>query len=73
MTSTKPAEPAGDVAVICVAELMVNPVALVAPNFTAVALVIFVPVIVTEVPPAVGPLAGETAVIVGSGDVTFNT
>ena len=30
----------------------------------------FVPVRVTEVPPAVGPVAGETVVIVGAGAVS---
>ena len=54
VTSTVPA-PAGEVAVIEVAELTVKLVALVAPNLTAVAPVKPVPVIVTDVPPAVGP------------------
>jgi hypothetical protein len=43
----------------------VNVVAAVAPNFTAVAPVKFVPVMVTTVPPAVGPLVGLTDVTVG--------
>ena len=47
--------PAGDVAVICVALLTVKLVALALPNFTAVAPVKFVPVIVTIVPPAADP------------------
>ena len=51
-------EPAGDVAVIWLAELTVNPVAAVLPNLTAVISVNPVPLIVTAVPPAVGPLAG---------------
>ena len=38
-----------------------------APNFTAVAPVKLVPVIVTVVPPAVGPEVGLTAVTVGAG------
>ena len=53
--STAPALPAGEVAVICVALLTVNEVAAVTPNFTAVAPVKLVPVMVTEVPPAVVP------------------
>jgi len=51
--------------VICVSELLVKPVAAVAPNFTAVAPARFVPVSVTDVPPAVGPAEGEIPVIVG--------
>jgi len=53
--------------VICVVELTVNDVAAVAPNVTAVAPVKFVPVIVTIVPPAVGPDVGESDVTVGAG------
>jgi hypothetical protein len=52
--------------VICVALFTVNVVADVAPNFTAVAPVKFVPVMVTLVPPAVGPLAGLTLLTVGA-------
>ncbi len=66
VTSTVPA-PAGEVAVIWVSELTVNEVAAVAPNATAVAPVNPVPVIVTEVPPACGPLLGLTLVTVGGG------
>jgi hypothetical protein len=66
VTSTAPAEPAGEVAVIWVAELTVKVVALVLPSFTAVAPEKFVPVIVTVVPPAVGPLVGESEVTVGA-------
>ena len=65
-TSTVPV-PAGDVAVIWVAELTVKPVAGVAPKLTAVAPVKFVPVIVTVVPPATGPDVGEIDVTVGDG------
>ena len=60
LTSTVPV-PAGEVAVIWVAELTVKPVAAVAPNFTAVAPVKLVPVMSTLVPPAVGPDVGESA------------
>ena len=65
VTSTVPAEPAGDVAVIEVAELTVKPVAFVAPNLTAVVPVKLVPVIVTTVPPAAGPDVGESDVTAG--------
>jgi hypothetical protein len=65
VTSTVPA-PAGDAAVIDVAELTVKLVALLAPNFTVVAPVKFVPVIVTDVPPASAPDVGETDVTVGA-------
>ena len=65
-TSTVPALPAGAVAVICVAELTVKPVAAVAPKLTAVAPVKFVPVITTDVPPPVGPAVGEIDVTVGA-------
>ena len=64
LMSTVPV-PGGDVAVIWVAELTVNPVAAVAPNVTAVAPVKLVPVIVTTVPPAAGPAVGEIDVTVG--------
>jgi hypothetical protein len=66
LTSTVPV-PAGEVAVIEVAELTVKPVAGVAPNVTAVAPVKLVPVIVTEVPPVDGPDVGEIEVTVGAG------
>ncbi len=64
-TSTVPV-PAGDVAVIWVAELTVKPVAGVAPKTTAVAPVRPVPVIVTVVPPEPGPDVGEIDVTVGA-------
>ena len=64
-TSTVPV-PAGDVAVICVAELTVSPVAAVAPNVTAVAPVKPVPVMVTVVPPVPCPDVGEIDVTVGA-------
>ena len=50
--------PAGAVAVIEVAEWTVTPVAAVVPKVTPVAPVKLVPVMVTEVPPPVGPLPG---------------
>ena len=64
VTSTVPV-PAGEVAVIEVAELTVKAVAFVAPNFTAVAPVKLVPMTVTDVPPASGPPVGEIDVTVG--------
>ena len=60
--STVPAELAGLVAVIEVALFTVYEVAAVLPNFTAVAPVKLVPVIVTEVPPATGPAVDEIPV-----------
>ena len=60
--------PAGAVAVIEVAQLTVTPVAAVVPNFTAVTPVKLVPVMVTEVPPPVGPRVGLTPVTVGVVD-----
>ena len=58
--------PAGDVAVIEVAELTMKPVAEAAPNVTVVAPVKLVPVIVTVVPPVAGPCVGEIEVTVGA-------
>ena len=58
--------PAGDVAVIDVAELNVK-LAGVVPNFTFVTPVKLVPVSVTVVPPAEGPAVGEIEVTVGAG------
>ena len=67
VTSTVAAASAGEVMVIEVAELTTRPVPAVVPNLTAVAPVKPVPVTVTGVPPAVGPLVGLTPVTVGSG------
>ena len=64
VTSTVPL-PAGDVAVMDVAEFTVTLVALAVPNFTAVAPVNAVPVIVIDVAPAIGPLVGLTTVTAG--------
>ena len=64
--STVPAERAGAVAVIWVAEFTVKLVALVAPNLTAVAPLKLAPEIVMDVPPAVDPLVGETEATVGA-------
>jgi hypothetical protein len=65
VTSIVPAVPAGAVAVIWVALFTVKVAALVAPNWTAVAPVKFVPVIVTTVPTEVVPLVGVIPVMVG--------
>ena len=59
--------PAGETAVIWVAELTVKLVANVPPNVTAEAPVKFVPVMRTEVPPAAGPDAGAIPEMVGAG------
>ena len=64
--STIPVEPAGEVAVILVAELTVKLEALIIPNLTAVAPVNTVPVTVTVVPPTNGPLVGVMLVTVGT-------
>ncbi len=66
LTVTAPV-PAGDVAVICVAELTVKLAALVLPNCTAVAPVKLVPVMTTLVPPVAGPDVGARPVTVGAG------
>jgi hypothetical protein len=65
VTVTAPAVPAGVVAVIDVALTTVTFVAAVVPNFTVAPAAKFVPVIVTAVPPATGPLFGVTPVTVG--------
>lgn len=63
-TLTVPRLFAGVTAVMVVPLTTVKLRAAVLPNLTAVAPVRLVPVIVTEVPPAVGPLLGETNVTV---------
>jgi hypothetical protein len=65
VTSTVPL-PAGEVAVIDVALLTVNELAPVPLNFTAVVLENEVPVMVTGVPPAAGPLVGAMEINVGA-------
>ena len=69
LISTVPV-PAGDVAVRLVADLNVTFAARVS-NVTVDALVNPVPVIVTAVPPAAGPVAGEMLVTVGGLEVTL--
>jgi hypothetical protein len=66
VTSTVPADPAGDTAVIDDALTTVYEVAAVVPNITLLAPINPVPVIVTDVPPAVLPVDGEIAVTVGA-------
>ena len=66
-TSIVPAAWAGAVAVIWVLLLTVKPLAAVPPKVTAVAPEKLVPVMVTVVPPLVGPLVGEMEVTVGAG------
>jgi len=57
--------PAGEVAVMVVELTAVMLLADVVPNLTAVAPVKFAPVMVTDVPPAVGPLVGEIPTMAG--------
>jgi hypothetical protein len=65
VTVTAPALPAGVVAVIDVLLTTTTLVAAVLPNVTVAPVAKFVPVIVTAVPPVVGPLFGLTTVTVG--------
>ncbi|MNM85398.1 hypothetical protein D3C81_975110 [compost metagenome] len=69
-TSTVPL-PAGAVAVICVALLTVTPVAAVAPKVTAVVPLKPEPVIVTVVPPVVGPEVGEMLLTTGAATYVY--
>ena len=66
VTWTVPAGAAGLTAVICVGELTVKPPAGRSPNRTAVAAEKPVPVRTTDVPPAVLPAPGASAVTVGT-------
>jgi hypothetical protein len=66
VTSTMLAAPAGEVALMLVSLATVNEVAASVPKSTAVAPVNPVPVIVTTVPPAIGPALGRTVVTVGT-------
>ena len=65
VTVTAPALPAGVVAVIVVLLTTTTLVAAALPNVTAAPAAKFVPVIVTAVPPATGPLLGLTLLTVG--------
>jgi hypothetical protein len=67
VTSTVPAVWAGDVTVMVVPPPpTVNVETTVLPKFTAVAPVKLLPVMVTLVPPAIGPLLGEIPVTAGT-------
>ena len=66
LTSTVP-DPAGDVTVIDVAETTLTPVPALPPNATVSPDAKPVPVIVTAVPPAAGPVAGESPLTAGAG------
>jgi hypothetical protein len=65
VTATGPAVPAGVVAVICAPLTTTTLVAAFVPNVTVAPAKNLVPVIVTAVPPVVGPLFGETLLTVG--------
>jgi hypothetical protein len=69
-TVAEPAVPAGVVAVIVVLLTTVTFVAAAPPIVTVAPDAKFVPVIVTDVPPAVEPLLGLTPVTVGAGPNT---
>ena len=65
MTSTVPVVPAGEVTVTEVDDTNTTLVPGADPKLTALTPVKLVPVMVTDVPPAVGPDTGLTAVTVG--------
>jgi hypothetical protein len=67
ITLTAPAACAGVVAVIDVPLTTTTVVAAAPPMLTVAPLTKFVPLIVTAVPPAVDPVAGDTPVTVGAG------
>src|SRR5205807_2291967 len=69
--STVPADPAGETAVSFVALTNVTEVPAFAPNLTVAPLTNPVPVIVTVVPPAVGPADGLTAVTAGTAALLY--
>ena len=66
LISTVLADRAGEVTVMVLSLVTCRPVPEVVPNLTVVAPVNPVPVIVTVVPPATGPVAGEMLVMVGA-------
>lgn len=68
MTSTVPVGSAGLTAVMDVELMTVKLVAAIVPNFTAVIAAKLEPVIVTVVPPAVGPLVTERLETDGTTD-----
>src|SRR3989442_11244625 len=67
VTLTAPAACAGVVAVIVVLLTTLTPVAALPPTLTVTPATKFAPVIVTAVPPAVGPEDGATLLTVGAG------
>ncbi len=67
VTSTVPADSAGEVTVIEVVEFTTTPVPATVPNFTPVTPLKPVPVMVTLVPPAVDPEVTLRPVTVGAG------
>ena len=69
LTCTVPADSSGEVAVIESGEFTVVAVAVMLPNITVAEEVKLAPVMVTEVPPAVGPDEGLTLITVVCGDV----
>ena len=70
LISTVLADRAGEVTVMVLSLVTCRPVPEVVPNLTAVAPVNPEPVMVTAVPPAAVPLAGEMLVTLGGLDVT---
>jgi hypothetical protein len=66
VTVTAPALPAGVLAAIVVLFTTTTLVAAVLPNVTVAPAAKFEPVIVTAVPPAIGPLFGLTLLTVGA-------
>ena len=67
MISTHIGAPAGETAEICVEDNTVNEAAGLEPKFTSVAPFRLVPLMITVVPPATGPEAGDTDETVGAG------
>jgi uncharacterized membrane protein len=62
-----PAEEAGEVAVTVLSEMIVKVVAGIVPKYTLRVLIKPTPVIVTTVPPVVGPAVGVMELITGDG------
>jgi hypothetical protein len=67
---TVPFVPAGDTAVIEVADLTAKLIALFEPNLTVLTSLKLVPVMFTEVPPPGGPFLGDSFLTVGGGPAT---
>jgi hypothetical protein len=73
VTSTLPADPFGETAVIWPSESTVKDVACVDPKNTLIAPLNLAPVIVTDVPPAVGPLVGLIELTAGGSTQVTST